>query len=336
MSLYIREGSPFWQYDFTVNGVRFRGSTGEKAKREARKVENELEAKAQKGEVKKEQWTLKVLLASYWENHGKDQRAADTILHHLDALEAGIGGNRRLMSIDHGVLEAYRKARRSDGLQHHSINREIVILRAAMNRASNLHKVAVPDIDWKAMRKPEPPHRERYLSIEEIKALLDAAHESLEPIIACAVSTGLRKSNILEMDWRQVRLKEKRINVVTKGGKVHEVWITPMLLPYLFSMQKREGRVFDSTNFAKRWIAAREAIGLEDFRFHDLRHTFASLARQSGADIAFIMEALGHSDISTSMRYAHIKPDSQDTAFDRVSNAFMSHSASHSLQKREN
>jgi integrase len=68
---------------------------------------------------------------------------------------------------------------------------------------------------------------------------------------------------------------------------------------------------------------ALNAGDVEDFRFHDLRHTFASWARQAGADIADICEALGHASISMTMRYAHIKPDEHLTAFDRVSDSLM-------------
>jgi integrase len=62
-----------------------------------------------------------------------------------------------------------------------------------------------------------------------------------------------------------------------------------------------------------------EAAGIEDFRFHDLRHTFASWARIDGADLADLKEALDHSSIGMTMRYAHIQPETHRTAFDRVS-----------------
>jgi integrase len=80
----------------------------------------------------------------------------------------------------------------------------------------------------------------------------------------------------------------------------------------------RKGPVFDWTNFRKRWEAARKAADMIDFRFHDLRHTFASWARMNGADLADICEAMYHSTVAVTMRYAHIKADGRDTAFDRV------------------
>jgi integrase len=88
--------------------------------------------------------------------------------------------------------------------------------------------------------------------------------------------------------------------------------------------------VFDTTNFRRRWQNAVKRAGLENFRFHDLRHTFASWARMSGADLADICEALGHSNISVTMRYAHIEPAQHKTAFDRISEMVWSHSESQS------
>ena len=75
-------------------------------------------------------------------------------------------------------------------------------------------------------------------------------------------------------------------------------------------------RVFDRTGFRRRWDSAIKAANLDNVRFHDLRHTFASWARIAGADLATIMEALDHSHISVTMRYAHINPQTHRTAFD--------------------
>ncbi|MES1985029.1 MAG: tyrosine-type recombinase/integrase [Pseudomonadota bacterium] len=72
------------------------------------------------------------------------------------------------------------------------------------------------------------------------------------------------------------------------------------------------------TNYKRRWAAAVKKAGLVDFRFHDLRHTFASWARMNGADLADICEALDHSGVAVTQRYAHIQPDRVTTAFERV------------------
>jgi integrase len=336
MSLCRRTGSPFWQYDFTVNGVRFRGSTGETGKREASKVEDDHKQAARKRAKRRKEWTVQTLCEAYWDEHAQHKPSHKTIFNQLLAVRRLIGKDRKLSSLTNASVMDYRAKRRGEGLQPQSVNREVTILRAAMRHAATMHGVAIPDLQWERLKSDEPPPRQRYLTFEEWGELLKAAHPSIKPILICAVTTGLRKANILQMDWQQVRLSAKRISMTVKGGKIHEVRITPMLAAALSTMPKRKGRVFDGRNFEKRWRAALKAADLTDFRFHDLRHTFASWARQNGADIAAVKEALGHSDISMTMRYAHIKPDAEDTAFDKVSAALAAHSAPQRLKKRRN
>lgn len=336
MSLYRREGSPFWQYDFTVNGQRLRGSTGEAGKRQAAKVEDELRQTARKLGRQSGNWTIHRLFQAYWDEHAKDRPSSKTIFGQLATMREYLGKDRRVMSLTNALLLDYRTRRIADKLEPHSVNREIVILQAACRHAANLHDAPLPKLNWAKLKSTEPPPRQRYLTFTEWGELLAVAHASVKPILICAVTTGLRKANILTMDWSQVRLEANRITMTVKGGKNHEVRITPYLAAALSVMPSRKGKVFDTRNFEKRWRAAVSDSGLADMRFHDLRHTFASWARQNGADIADVKEALGHSDISMTMRYAHIKPDAENTAFDKVSAALASHSTPQSLHKRLN
>jgi integrase len=335
MSLYQREGSPFWWYDFTVNGVRFRGSTGKEAKREARKVEDDHKQQARKGPRKTDEWRMHDLCRVYYDERAQHRRSSATILHQLSKLREYLGKDRKLTSITNATMMDYRQRRHVDGLSQPSINREIVILRAALRYAHDMHGISIPNLAWDKLRYQEPPGRVRFLSFEEYESLIDAAHPDLAPIILCAVTTGLRKDNILKMDWSQVKLGQRIIQAQIKGNKEHSVRIAHQLVAILSTTpaQDRKGRVFHCINFEKRWRAALMAAKITDFRFHDLRHTFASWARQNGADIADVKEGLGHSDISMTMRYAHIKPDSQETAFDRVSEAIASQSSAHRLKK---
>ena len=337
MSLYQRANSPFWQYDFAVNGQRFRGSTGETGKREAAKVEDYHKQAARKAGQRKKEWTIDSLCAAYWDDHARNRPSAATILGQLASLRRLLGKDRKVSAITNAAVLDYRAKRRGEtAIAPHSINREITILRAAMNHAAEVHGVAIPKLAWEKLKTEEPPPRQRYLTFEEWGTLLAVAHPSIKPVLICAVTTGLRKANILEMQWSQVRLSARRIVATVKGNKIHEVRISPILAAALSALPKGSGKVFDGRNFEKRWRAAVKSAGLDDFRFHDLRHTFASWARQNGADIAAVKDALGHTDISMTMRYAHIKPDAEDTAFDRVSAAIASHSTPHSLQNQRN
>lgn len=265
---------------------------------------------------------MQVTISTYWNEHAKLARNSKTIETHFADLQSGLGKDLKASRLTAGALMDYRARRRAKGVKAHSINREFAYLRAAYNHCHRFHGQALPRVDWKGLKAAEPPHRIRFLSREEYDRLMAAAHPDIRPVILCAVTTGLRQNDVLSLDWRQVKLTERIIQLKrVKGNKAHTVRIAPALMAALSTtaVDRRKGKVFDTTGFRYRWYKAVLDAKLDDFRFHDLRHTFASWARQAGADIADICEALNHSSISMTMRYAHIKPDTHLTAFDRVS-----------------
>lgn len=335
MSLYRRKGSPFWQYSFTLNGVRFRGSTGAKSKREAAQVEAEERHRARHRRTRAQPWRIRDCLGAYWQEHAKHTADADAIFRKLEHLSRVLGADTELERITNADLLDYRATRRGEGLQAHSVNRDLAYLKAALNHAHVMHGKAIPAIAWKQIRAPEPPGRTRFLSRDEYDALTAAGDEGMQLIVMAACTTGLRKTNLLTLEWPQVDLSHGTITVVVKGNKRHVLRMPAPLRAALGRTPpaERKGQVFDTKNFRRRWDRARKDADLHDFRFHDLRHTFASWARMEGADIADIRDALDHSSVSVTMRYAHIEPESHTTAFDRVANRFKSQSTSHSPAK---
>ncbi len=218
-----------------------------------------------------------------------------------------------------------RRAKVSDS----SVNRELTLLRAMLNYASDVWDHKIPKIDWKAQWLKEPPWRDRYLTIEEYQELLDGCHTSLRPIVIFAVNTGLRLNNIKTLTWRQVDFAARRINVLLKGNKRHTIRMSQTIIALLSSMDRDRGRVFDFRNFRKRWASALKTSGVEDFRFHDLRHTFATWMVQNGVPLERVMKWMGHSDISQTMRYAHHAPQSEGDDFailDGITAHFKTHS----------
>lgn len=319
MPVRKRKGSPFYWYSFNVGGRRFRGSTGKTTRAEAREVERDKLALAEQRALSGGEWPLLMIINAYWHERAKFKADAATIETTMGKLQKALGRRLKASELTAGALMDYRAARRGeDGVEAYTVNRDFAYLRSAYSHCNRHHRQPVPAIDWKDLKAAEPDWRQRFLSRSEYDALMEAAHPGIRPIILCAVATGLRKNNILTLDWRQVMLEERLIQVVKKGGRRLSVKIAPALMGALSTMPHRRGRVFDQTNFRRRWAAALKAAGIEDFRFHDLRHTFASWARQGGADIADICEALGHSSPAMSMRYAHVKADEHVTAFDRV------------------
>jgi integrase len=333
MSVYRRENTPYWWYSFNLNGRRFRGSTGKTTKREAAEVERDQIARIEKSFVPRADWTVQVVLSTYWSDHAQFLPSAFDIQTAFANLQRLLGKDKKFAELTSGDLMDYRATRRGeqrfkkDGTPvnrrppaANSINRDFAYLRAAGAHCERFHRHPMPEIDWKELKAREPSWRRRFLGREdEAPALLAALPAHAREIVICAIVTGLRRDNVLRLEWDQVSLSERHITVILKGGAEHAVSIPPALMAILSTKTSRKGRVFDATNFRRHWYAAVESAGLKNFRFHDLRHTFASWARKGGVDLPTLKEAMHHSDISMTMRYANVEPDEVVTTFDKVS-----------------
>jgi len=332
MSVRKRKGSPFFWYSFNLNGRRFRGSTGKTAKREAEEVERAVYQQAKLVQRPKEDWTLQMVMSTYWTEHAQFKASAEMILRNFADLQRLLGKGTKTSELTNPDLIYYRAKRRGERRigkdkkpirqrpKDYTINRELAYLHAAFTHCHVLHGQPMPTIRWKELRAAEPPWRRRFLGRDdEAPALMNVMPQNVREIVICAIVTGLRKGNILRLDWSQVSLAERAITVRIKGNKEHVVRIPPALMAILSTKAKREGKVFDTTNFRRRWEASMKGAGLRNFRFHDLRHTFGSWARKNGVDLPTLKEAFNHSDISMTMRYANVEPDEVETTFDGVS-----------------
>lgn len=349
MHLYKRAGSPYWWFDATVNGRRLRASTKKTREREAvREAARLIEVEEQRP-TRDSPWRLREVLGAFWAERAQHHATSGEIFFKFELISEFFGPDKPVLDFSNADILDYRAARvggqirlpaasiedrpkswkaryidedgRIKPVSPQTVNRDLAHLQAAMNWAREMHGKQVPALAWRKLKASENPHRIRFSSVDEFEKLMAAAHEGIRPIILCAVTTGLRRSNILKLEWHQVDLAGSIITIQkTKSGKPGAVRIAPPLRAALAltKPEKRQGMVFETLNFRRRWDAAVKAAGLTDFHFHDLRHTFASWARQNGADLADICDALMHSSVSVTMRYAHIRPGEHITAFDRV------------------
>jgi len=330
MRLYQRTDSPSWHYDFAWNGQRYRGSTKETDRRQAEVIAHAILAEIKKSPGRADRWALTHVIATWWDEHAQHTRSSDAIWSNVENLNRCLDCSIMMDRLTAPALLDFRAKRRGEGATGPTINRDMAYLKAAINHAARLHGKAAPDIDWKSLTYAENPARIRFLSAEEYARLLAAADKDMVPIIIAAVTTGLRKSNLVGdtdrrtgcLQWHQVDLAGRTITITrTKGHRPSVKRIVPALRTELLKIRRRKGDVFDTKNFKRRWNKALEKAELEDFRFHDLRHTFATWARKGGADLIALQNALDHGSITMTMRYAHIDADSEITAFDRASTA---------------
>jgi len=182
---------------------------------------------------------------------------------------------------------------------------------------------------------PDNNKRERYLSQEEAQVLFNQLDQSDNPvlkyIIAMLLLTGARKREVLDAKWSDFDL-DKRIWTVefNKTGKPRYIPISDGVLALLQQVPKHEGCewVFPNPKTLKpfvsifcAWNTARKKAGLPDVRIHDLRHSFASFLINSGRSLYEVQKILGHTQVKTTQRYAHLSQDSLVSAANSASSA---------------
>lgn len=198
-----------------------------------------------------------------------------------------------------------------------------------MAALSHAFTVAINEWGWleespmRKVKKPiEPRGRVRFLSDDERERLLEACENSdnsyLFPVVVLAISTGMRQGEIMGLTWDVVDLNQGRITLPdTKNKETRVVPIVGKALeslkghakvkridtPLLFPGKANPRKPMD---LRSPWKRALTAAKVDDFRFHDLRHSAASYLAMNGASLAEIADVLGHKTLQMVKRYAHL------------------------------
>lgn len=229
-------------------------------------------------------------------------------------------GTLALASVDSSCIADCRDKLTDEGRMPATANRYMAALSHCLTYAKKELKwiESNPCLDVK--KGKETRGRVRFLSSDERNRLLDACKESsckqLYPAVLLAMSTGMRRGEQMGLTWRQVDLQTGRIILEdTKNGERRTVIATGPALDELKKMAKVRridcdlvfpGQRKTPVILTKPWYAVLKAAGIENFRWHDLRHSFASELAMSGATLAEIAEAMGHKTLSMVKRYAHL------------------------------
>jgi integrase len=278
----------------------------------------EIRAGKNPGTKKIKQYLFSELAAEYLKfcERQKSFHSKQIMIKQLDAVFKGIP----LRFINSLMLEKFQTDRIQKGNKAATVNRLVACLKHMFTKATEWEMVEEESL--KRVRKVkllrENNSRLRFLSKEECQNLINACDQHIRPIVIIALNSGMRKSEILNLTWNQVDLKHGFIMLErTKNGERREIPINMSLrnalenLPrrldggYIFVNQKK-GKPF--RDIRKSFPSALKKVGIEDFRFHDLRHTFASQLVMAGVDITTIKELLGHKSLAMTMRYSHLSP----------------------------
>lgn len=143
----------------------------------------------------------------------------------------------------------------------------------------------------------------------------------LKPLILLDLNTGLRRGELFNLTWNDVDLERAMLTVKGAGAKSSQTRHIPLneeaadVLHKWKSQSKSDSFVFPGKNgdrmdnIKKSWTKLVKDANINDFRFHDLRHTFASNLVMAGVDLNTVRDLLGHSDIKMTLRYAHLAPE---------------------------
>lgn len=232
-------------------------------------------------------------------------------------------GSYRLMDITPKLIASYKGQRRRVA-KPATVNKELGLIRHAYN-------VAMREWEWcrdNPMRRVSLERvrnaRDRWLTLDEEARLLGHATTPwLRDILVFALNTGMRRGEILGLEWRAVDLIRQVLVVMkSKNGEKRTLPLNRLVVEVLTRKARmvRSGQTLvfttsqdtkiDDRNLTRAFYTARAHAQLADFRFHDLRHTFATRLVQAGVDLYKVQRLLGHKSPSMTQRYAHHSPES--------------------------
>ncbi len=234
-----------------------------------------------------------------------------------------VNGNGTAVESDDSVTKNTRK-----GARAHTINFELDTLRLMFNLAIKWDFLTDNPTKGAKRLKVDDAKQPRFLSEEECQILLGASPTEQRRIFFTLLSTGMRKAELENLQWRDIDLKRKQIMIrqkedwKPKSGE-RDIPISGSLQNLLQEIRKEDNRsapdeyVFrvKDAGRSRNWMReqlikiAKKAELADLTKLHTLRHTFASQLVMKGVDLPTVQKLLGHSDIQTTMIYAHLAPD---------------------------
>ncbi len=325
MGLY-RRGKIYW---FTImqNGKRIQVSTKADSKKLADKIYAKVFSEIGEGRyfenIKAQNITFKEMAQKYLGKYQK-QRDATSLNRLLPYF-----GEKSLSEITTELVSDYRDERLKT-VKPATVYQELALMRRMFNVARRewkwISSNPVADLSFSVGNKNA---RDRWLTFAEEKSLLDSATNPswLKTLLVLALHTGMRRGEILRLMWQDIDFNRKLLTVQkSKNGEKRSIPMSKTLCNQLVDQKVRDisGRIFPIAVRSLRcaFLKALRKTGIENFKFHDLRHTFATRLVQNGADLYKVKELLGHKTITMTMRYAHHCPESLRASIDILDNCY--------------
>lgn len=314
MSLKKR-GNTWWISFTTPSGKRIRRSTGTSDQKEAEELHDKLKAESWRidklGERPSYTWDDAGLR---WLDETQHKRTHKEDILKLAWMQQFLRG-RSLAEITREEIAAIGEKKRK-AASAATANRFLALIRAILRRAC-------ADWEWidkvpKVRMYPEAKRRVRWLKPEEVGRLIQELPVHQQDVVLFALATGLRQSNIRELSWQQVDLVQRTAWIPdeeAKNGEDIHVSLSQFAVEILQRQMGKhpeavftyDGRRVGQLN-TTGWRSALKRAGIENFRWHDLRHTWASWLVQSGTPLYALQEMGGWKSTEMIRRYAHLAP----------------------------
>ncbi len=320
--------SGVWWTCIRHNGRKIQKSLETSDKRLARAIEAKVRAEIVEGKYYEKpigsNKTFMQLIDAFMKEHApmqarNTQVSYNTSLNHLRPFF----GETCIAAITPKMISRYQVQRRNERAKPATINSELAMLSMAFT-------LAIKSLEWvevnpvvKVGKLKVNNQRDRWLSIDEEKRLLDNSPEWLKDLIVLALHTGLRQDELLSLEWSRVDLFRKTILITdTKNRKPKMLPINKIALNVIYRRSKvksirndyvffdEKGKKILAQYLRRAFYLVTNKAGIHNFRWHDIRHSFATRLAQHGVDIYKISKLLGHRDIKMTQRYAHHCPDS--------------------------
>jgi len=233
---------------------------------------------------------------------------------------------RFLDTIDRVTIDNITDAKLSEGVQNATVNRLLELVRAVLRRCVN-------EWEWldrapKVRMLKQPIRRVRYLAREEAQRLLEELPEHLANMAAFSLATGLRAGNVTNLQWTQIDLNRRMAWIHPDQAKARRAIAVPLNAEAYAVISNQIGKhpthVFIYRGrpiiqvSTKVWYAALKRADIKDFRWHDLRHTWASWHIQNGTPLFALQELGGWESTEMVRRYAHLAAEHLSPYADRL------------------
>ncbi len=327
MSLFKRKDSPYWWIKLTHEGRAVQQSTGTSDKAKATEFHDKLKAslwdQARLGIKPRYAWNDAVVRYLAETTHKASQVSDKTHLRWLDRFLNGV----MLDEINRSRLDRIMAARIAEGVKNSSVNRVMEVIRIVLRKAAN---------EWEWLDRvpsfrmlPEPSRRIRWINQEEATRLINVLPPHLAAMVRFSLETGLRRSNVTGLEWSQLDLSRRTAWIHPDQAKAKKAIVVPLSAAAVLVLREQLGKhkthVFCYRGkpitqvSTKAWYRGLEKAGIDNFRWHDLRHTWASWHVQNGTPLHVLQELGGWESAEMVRKYAHFSSAHLTEYVDRLS-----------------